>query len=86
MSTKIKKNKTLYRLEHIHKTDGYIQRLYIGLFDSRNKIKETIEDLILQLGFKLHSKEAFHIIEVEVDKTYWDKGFESKNGEDIELM
>jgi len=85
MNTKITKNKMLYRLEHNHYTDGYLQNIYIGLFSSKMEAEKIIDKLIIQPGFKLHPKICFNIIEIIVDDYYWKKGFYRENENDIEI-
>lgn len=75
----------LYRLEHHHKTDGYDQVLYLGLFDSVSKVNEAIDKLIKEVGFKSHPRNAFKIMEVNLDQIYWEEGFNRVGDEDVEI-
>lgn len=78
--------KKLYRLEHLHNTDGYDQELYIGLFSSIEEVEKAIEQLIDQPGFKNHPRECFRISEKKVDMFEWKNGFETISGKDVEIL
>lgn len=75
----------LYRLEHNHRTNGYEQNIYIGLFSSKEKVEEVIDHLISKPGFKLHPRNCFNIIEIALNNFRWKKGFIQVDNNDIEL-
>lgn len=76
----------LYRLGHIHHTDGYKQYLYIGTFQVLEDIKEAILRLKDQTGFNEYSLDSFTIEKVILNQLYWKNGFTSLlENIDIEL-
>lgn len=75
----------LYRLEHNHYTNGYLQNLYIGLFSSKEIAEEVMDKLIIQIGFNLHPRSCFELKSVIVDDFTWRKGFFQVGDKDTEI-
>ena len=84
-NSKINNKQILYRLKHKHYTDGYLQIIYIGLFSSKEKAENIVDELIIQPGFKLHSRSCFEITKIILNDFNWKKGFYKVENDDIEI-
>ena len=74
-----------YKLDYRHPTRVGYEELPIVFFSSLDKVREIINDRMLQPGFKEYSCDCFIVTEIFADEYRWKKGFESTKGRDIEL-
>ena len=74
-----------YKLDYRQQTLVGNEELSIGFFSSLDKVREIINDRMLQPGFKEYSCDCFIVTEIFADEYRWKKGFESTKGRDIEL-
>lgn len=64
----------IYLLQHSYEHNGIEETKIIGIFSSKHKALEVIEQYKILSGFKNHSNN-FYIDEYQVDKNYWEEGF-----------
>ena len=77
-----KNQKNLFELYHSHfDKDNYEEYEYLGVFPSREKAKEKINELIKKKSKYAKFKEGFDISEeiIDSDNTIWDEGFDNDN-------
>lgn len=66
--------RTLYCLEHTYELMGNDESKFIGIYASREKAEEVIEEYKKLPGFKDHPND-FYIKEYEMNVDYWRDGF-----------
>ncbi|MGB0835999.1 MAG: DUF7336 domain-containing protein [Psychrobium sp.] len=78
----------VFILQHLHVVDSHTEDVkIIGVYHSREKANEAINQLITASGFVDHpqlitsdediGKSGFYIDEYPLDKTHWSEGFVS---------
>jgi hypothetical protein len=67
--------KSVFLLQHSYeRTDGYEETKIIGIFSTKEKVKECIKKFEGLDGFKDYP-DCFFVDEYEIDKENWTEGF-----------
>lgn len=76
---------TVFQLLHLHHLDEEsADTKLIGFYRTCGVAEEAITRLSVQPGFR-DAPDGFEIWEFEVDQDYWSHGYETVDGEDVEL-
>jgi homoserine kinase type II len=65
----------VYLVEHVYSVDEIDRIKTIGIFSTRIKAQEAVNQLRYQPGFRDHPKKAFLIGRVKIDRIGWTEGF-----------
>lgn len=69
--------KEIYYVEHVYEKDNQEEIKFIGVFSSRKKAQDAINNLILKPGFRDFPIDCFQISEGKLNRSGWEEGFTS---------
>jgi len=65
----------IFKVDHVYELNDIEECKFIGVFSSKKKAEDAVQQLINQPGFKEYPIESFQINKIKVDRVGWQEGF-----------